>query len=62
MTEIGIASWMDAVMGRANNPVAAREIVEMAENGQLIVVDANGGRHKPVKLDELRWQLVPETE
>lgn len=62
MTEIGIDNWMDAIMGRSSNPVSDQEVVELAENGQLIVVDNSGVRHKPVKVDDDRWTLEPVTK
>lgn len=61
MIEIGIDNWKDAIMGRSGNPVGDQEIVELAENGQLIVVDNSGVRHKPVKMDNYRWTLEPVT-
>ncbi len=59
MTEIVIESWMDAIMGRSENPVASQKIVDLCEKGKLIVVDNDGVRHTPAKLDGGRWTLEP---
>ena len=62
MKEINFSDWYYAISGLAGNTLAAKEILELAEQGNLVVIDGEGKRHIPIKIPahEVYWGLEPE--
>ena len=62
--EISFSDWYYAVMGLSENPVAADEIMSLAERGELVVVTGDGKRATPKKIEahQVSWGLEPEKQ
>lgn len=60
-TKIDKDTWIDAMNGKGNNPVAEDDIRRRTEKGEVTVVDPDGNEFTPVKGDDDKWKLEPKT-